>query len=57
MKRTRRTIDEPGVAEVRRWRAKLWKQGGGTIRGVMDLLRENAAGRGTAKKRARRRSA
>jgi hypothetical protein len=32
--------DDPGVAEVRRWRAKLLKQGGGTLKGVVALLRE-----------------
>ncbi len=58
MKRSRRTRDEPGVTEVRRWRAKLWKQGGGTIRGVMDLLRAASSRRAaTTKKPSRRRSA
>lgn len=58
MNRTRKTTDDPGVAEVRRWRAKLWRQGGGTLRGVMELLRAQRAGR-AAKRQApvRRRSA
>lgn len=59
MKRTSKTPDEPGISEVRRWRSKLWMQGGGSLKGVMDLLRENAAAREAAKKspRIRKRSA
>jgi hypothetical protein len=58
VKRNPKPTDEPGVAEVRRWRAKLWKQGGGTLRGVMALLRDQRAARTTKRPaRARRRSA
>lgn len=50
MKRKRSTPmkDDPGVAEVRRWRAKLWKQGGGTLKGVMDMLRASQDAREAA---------
>jgi hypothetical protein len=55
MSRPRNTPDEPGVAEVRRWRAKLWKQGGGTLKGVMKLLRSNQQARAAPPKRSQRR--
>jgi hypothetical protein len=48
--------DPPTVAEVRAIRAKMWKEAGGTIRGLMELVaREAAALRegGTAKRRRR----
>lgn len=45
MTRIAKTSDEPGVAEVRRWRERLLKQGGGTLKGVMNLLREAASAR------------
>jgi hypothetical protein len=32
--------DDPGVAEVRRWRAKMLKENGGTLRGLSAALRE-----------------
>lgn len=35
--------DPPGVADVRRWRAKLTKQAGGTLEGLVALARETAA--------------
>jgi hypothetical protein len=40
--------DDPVVAEVRRWRAKLWKQGGGTLKGVMEMLRASQDAREAA---------
>ena len=55
-----KTTDKPGVAEVRRWRVKLWEQGGRSLKGVMKLLRENAANRTgspTKSARTRRRAA
>lgn len=59
MKKSPRTsADEPGIAEVRRWRAKLWKQGGGTVKGVMELLRSKEPARKAAvRKSPTRRSA
>ena len=44
--------EEPEILEIRRARARLWKQGGGTLAGVMELLRlvqasEKAGGRPT----------
>lgn len=55
MTRTRNSPDEAGVVEVRRWRAKLWKQGGGTLKGVMELLRSNHKARAAAAKQSPRR--
>jgi hypothetical protein len=42
--RTRRSWpDDPVVREVREARAKLWKEAGGTIEGLMRLARERVA--------------
>lgn len=50
--------EDAGIADVRRWRAKLWNQAGGTLTGVMRLLRESADARqATLKKPTSRRSA
>jgi hypothetical protein len=40
--RQTRPQDPPGVAEVRRWRAKLMKRAGGTIQGLMAYLDQRA---------------
>ena len=34
-----RAMDEPGVTEVRRWRAGLWVEGGASLRSVTAMLR------------------
>ncbi len=35
--------DDPVVREVRQARAKLWKEAGGTIEGLMELVHSRAA--------------
>jgi hypothetical protein len=35
--------DDPVVQEVRRARARLWKEGGGTIEGLMRVVKLKAA--------------
>ncbi|MFH0982557.1 MAG: hypothetical protein V2A79_13615 [Planctomycetota bacterium] len=54
--------DDPVVAEVRAIRAQLWKEGGGTVAGLVELIRRRtqeseSAGRSDAKRgrRTRRR--
>jgi len=43
MTRNRMNEDDPVVADVRRWRAKLQKEAGGTLEGLMRLIREREA--------------
>lgn len=45
MRPTPRIPDDPTVAEVRRWRARLTKEAGGTLKGLMDLVNARAAER------------
>jgi hypothetical protein len=42
MKRTRRIMpkENPVIAEVRRWRAQVFKDAGGTLEGLASLLEE-----------------
>jgi hypothetical protein len=40
--------DDPVVAEVRRWRAQMEKEGGGTVEGVLRLVARRAAERADA---------
>jgi hypothetical protein len=35
--------DDPVIQEVRRARAQLWEEGGGTIEGYMRVVKEKAA--------------
>ncbi len=43
-KRTRSIwSDDPVILEVRRARAKLWEEGGGTIEGLMRVVKRKAA--------------
>lgn len=56
------STDDPGVAEVRRWRAKMLKQAGGTLKGVVAMLRERqdelaAAGKAVVRRRPEDRTA
>jgi hypothetical protein len=44
-KRTRRTPGDPAVAEVRRARAALLKEAGGTLQGLFELVRREGAAR------------
>lgn len=48
--------DDPTVAEVRRWRTRLEKSSGGTVKGLMHLLDSRAATRPAATKAGRQRS-
>lgn len=43
--RTRRTTEDPAVAEVRAARARRWKQGEGTAEGLGRVLKVRAATR------------
>ena len=40
MRAIRADKDHPGVAEVRRWRAAVMKKAGGTIEGLIQLMRD-----------------
>jgi hypothetical protein len=53
-KRIPKFPDDPGIAEVRRWRAQIVKEAGGTLRGLMKFLRESEANRAASDKRPRR---
>jgi hypothetical protein len=41
--------EEPEILEIRRVRAKLWKEGGGTIKGMVKMLRESQDAREAAR--------
>lgn len=41
--------DEPGIAEVRRWRAKVIKESGGTLAGLLASLRKSHEAQSQAK--------
>jgi hypothetical protein len=58
-KRIPRFPDDPGIAEVRRWRDRVVKDAGGTLKGLMKLLRENETNRSSPKgaRNSRRKSA
>lgn len=45
MKRGVKVYDDPVVAEVRRIRAMLWKQAGGTVEGYLALNRRSTGAR------------
>ncbi len=45
IRKTDPTPDQPGIAEVRRWRAKVVKASGGTVRGLVESLRESQRAR------------
>jgi len=51
--------DDPVVAEVRAIRAKMWKEGGGTVAGFLELVHRRTSGTPLPRKRAgtRRRKA
>ncbi len=40
--------EEPEITEIRRARAKLWKKGGGTVQGMMDMIRARQDARDAA---------
>lgn len=40
MSRRRDILDDPVVAEVRRWRAQLQEEAGGTLEGLMRLIHD-----------------
>jgi hypothetical protein len=59
-RRIRKFADDPGIAEVRRWRASLVKDAGGTLKGFLQFLRDSEARRkrgGRAQPARRRKSA
>jgi hypothetical protein len=39
--------DDPDIADVRRWRRKVWVKGGGTIAGVIELLQRKGVSAGS----------
>lgn len=43
MARPELPIDNAGIREVRRWRERLQRQGGGTLDGLWNLLQANGA--------------
>jgi len=47
---TPRPVEDPVVQEVRRARAELWREGGGTFRGAIDLVRRREQARTASKK-------
>jgi hypothetical protein len=38
--RTLAVPEDPVVTEVRKIRADLWREGGGTVRGLLDLVKQ-----------------
>jgi len=44
-RRTTELVDDPTVAEVRRWRARMVKDAGGTLEGLVAMLRGRSASR------------
>jgi len=45
MKATNFILDDPVVREVRAARARLWRAGGGTVSGFMQVVKEVARGK------------
>lgn len=46
MKKIKGDVDDPVVTQVRAWRAKLLKEAGGTIKGLLQLLKEERSTNG-----------
>jgi hypothetical protein len=44
-------VDPPTVADVRAARAKMWREAGGTVKGLIELARKEATGVGKRKRR------
>ena len=57
MKKNACIIDDPVVREVREARAKLWKDGGGTIAGFIRVVKERTARKRRGDKATRNKSA
>ena len=57
MKKNASIIDDPVVREVREARAKLWKEGGGTVAGFIRVVKERTAHKRRSQKVARRKAA
>lgn len=55
MKSKRRARPDPVVEEVRKVRARLWKEAGGTPEGLIRLLQERQSRVKTVRARAKRR--
>ncbi len=45
MTRPTREREEPGIAEVRRWRREVWEEAGGTLGGLLAYLKKREAAR------------